>query len=438
MRFIVSFLLLLLLHDGTAQPINTTKLDSLFSLLEGKNKFMGSVALYKDGKLLYTNAVGYADGVNGPKPDKDTRYRIGSITKTFTSVLVLQAVEKGRLLLDDTLSKWYPQVNNAGQITIRQMLTHQSGIANFTNSPAYLKWNTIPQSKEEMVSRIVKEGSSFPPGQKFEYSNSAYFLLGMILEKVNKVSYQKLLEKNIFRPAKLKHTAYGGKIDPSKNECRSFQFDSTWIVSEETDMSVAFSAGAIISTPSDICQFADWLFSGNALSEKSLKEMQTMKGNVGMGLFAIPFYTRKGYGHTGGIDEFRTVYSYFPDGKVSYALFSNGSSFNNNDITIAVLKAAYGLDFSLPDLSVKILPEEELKKYLGVYASEQIPIKITFTSKNGRLVSQGTGQPAFELDPSGTNIFVLERFGISLEFLPEKGQLVLKQSGQVFLFSKEK
>ena len=166
--------------------------------------------------------------------------------------------------------------------------------------------------------------------------------------------------------------------------------------------------------------------------------MQSMKDNVGMGLFAIPFYVRQGYGHTGGIDEFRTVYAYFPDGKVSYALFSNGATFNTNDITISVLKAAYGLDFSLPDLSVKILPDEVLKKYLGVYASEQIPIKITFTSKNGRLVSQGTGQPAFELDPSGANIFVLERFGISLEFLPEKDQLVLKQAGQVYLFSKEK
>ena len=399
---------------------------------------MGSIALYKEGHLLYSNAVGQVDGTNDRKPDRNTDYRIGSITKTFTSVLILQAVEKGKLRLEDTLSKWYPQVKNAGRITIRQMLTHQSGIANFTNSAEYLKWNTFPQSKEEMVRRIVNEGSSFPPGQKFEYSNSAYFLLGLILEQVHNRSYQVLLKRGIIRPAQLKHTTYGGKIDLSKNECRSFRFDSSWVVADETDMSVPFSAGAIISTPSDICHFAEWLFSGQALSEKSLKEMQTMKENVGMGLFAIPFFSRQGYGHTGGIDEFRTVYAYFPDGKVSYALFSNGSTYNNNDITIAVLKAAYGLEFTLPDFSEKKLPQDELNKFLGVYASAQIPIKITFTSKNGRLVSQGSGQPAFELDPSGTNVFTLERFGIHLEFIPEKEQMVLKQAGQIFLFTKEK
>ena len=116
------------LQQGIAQSINSAKLDSLFSLLEEKNKFMGSIALYKEGHLLYSNAVGQVDGTNDRKPDRNTDYRIGSITKTFTSVLILQAVEKGKLRLEDTLSKWYPQVKNAGRITIRQMLTHQSGI----------------------------------------------------------------------------------------------------------------------------------------------------------------------------------------------------------------------------------------------------------------------------------------------------------------------
>ena len=420
-----------------AQEVNVKKLDSLFILLDTHQKFMGSVSLFREGQLVYSNAVGYVDTINGRKATTDTRYRIGSITKTFTSVLVLQSVERGKLRLEDTLSKWFPQIKNASQITIRQMLCHRSGIVNFTNSPDYLQWNTKAQAKDSILARIVQGGSSFEPGKKFEYSNSAYFLLGLILEKVNKTTYAKLLSKRIIRPLNLTQTYYGGPIDITANECRSFVKDSVWRISGETDMSVPFAAGALVSTPSDICLFASALFEGRLLSKGSLKEMETLKENVGLGLFRFPFYGKAGYGHTGGIDGFQTVFTYFPDEKVSYALFSNASDFNNNDISISILKSVYGQDFSLPDFSIQSIDAADLANYLGVYANPRLPIKLTFTNNKGRLTSQATGQMAFELDPSGVHTFRQDKYGIVIEFMPDKKQLTLRQGGQSFLFTKE-
>ena len=433
-----ALIVLILFSSGIqAQFSQKEKLDSLFTRLDRAGKFMGSTAMYVDGNLVYERAVGFKDTVNGQKADLHTKYRIGSITKTFTAVLLMKAVEAGKLSLDDKLSNWYPQVQKADSITIRHLMSHRSGIANFTDARDYLSWNTKPHTPEQILEKIVKGGSRFSPGEKFEYSNSGYYLLGLILEKIYKRPYRELLEKQILRPLRLTETSIGGKIDLNKNECRSFLFTGIWLRSPETDMSVPFAAGNIISTPQDICRFAQQLFSGKLLSEKSLKEMQTFQDNVGLGLFRFPFGERKASGHTGGIDGFSTVYGYFPDGKVSFALFSNGSTYTNNDITIALLSAAYGVEVKVPDFSVKTFTDEALKPYVGVYASKQMPLKLTFTAKNGRLISQATGQKAFELDALGDHVFTKDQYGIRVTFDPAKKLLILKQGGATLVFEKE-
>lgn len=431
------FILLIVPSLLTAQSFQKEKLDSVFARLDQHGKFMGSVAMFKGEELLYQHAIGYKESVGGRKSDIHTKYRIGSITKTFTAALVMKAVEAGKLSLDDKLSKWFPTVPKADSINIRQMLGHRSGIENFTNAVDYLSWNTKPHTKTQVLEKIVKGNSRFSPGSSFEYSNSAYFLLGLILEKVSKQSYEELLQKQIIKPLKLSETSIGGKIDPTKNECRSFVFNGNWILSPETDMSVPFSAGSIISTPTDICRFAQQLFEGKLLSAASLKEMQTFQDNVGLGLFQFQFGTKKSSGHTGGIDGFSTVYGYFPEDKLSFTLFCNGSNYNNNDLSIILLSAAFGKEVKVPDFTAKTLTDADLQSYVGVYGSKQIPLKLTFTSKNGKLVSQATGQIAFELDAMGNHVFTKDQFGIRLTFDPVKKQVVLTQGAATLLFEKE-
>jgi len=123
---------------GFTQSLNKEKLDNYFNTLLLNNKFMGSVAVSKNGELIYTKSIGYADIENNIKASEKTKYRIGSISKSFTAVLILKAIENQQLTINETIDKWFPTITNSNKITIKQLLTHRSGIHNFTNNPDYL------------------------------------------------------------------------------------------------------------------------------------------------------------------------------------------------------------------------------------------------------------------------------------------------------------
>jgi CubicO group peptidase (beta-lactamase class C family) len=288
-----------------------------------------------------------------------------------------------------------------------------------------------------MVDIITLSGSDFKPDSKLEYSNSNFVLLTYILEKIFDKSYSQLLKEYITQPLGLVNTYLGGKINTSKNECKSYSYTGTWKAETETDISIPLGAGGIVSTPGDLIKFSDALFSGKLLKNESLELMKTFNGQYGMGLFQIPFYERISYGHTGGIDGFSSVFSYFSDGDISYALTSNGTNYNNNNISIAILSAIFKKPYEIPDFSTYEVSPEELDKYKGVYASTQIPIKITITRENNTLIAQGTGQPNFPLEATGKDMFKFDQAGIIMEFDTETKTMVLKQGGVQFEFVKE-
>jgi D-alanyl-D-alanine carboxypeptidase len=156
------------------QAIDSAKLDRYFEALESNNKFMGSVAVARDGKVIYTKSIGYRDLENQIKANVNTKYRIGSISKTFTTVLVFKAIEANLLSLKTPLSQYYPDIENAEKITLDLLLSHRTGIHNFTNDADYLTWNQEAKTEAEMLEIIKKGGSDFTPDSKAEYSNS-YF-----------------------------------------------------------------------------------------------------------------------------------------------------------------------------------------------------------------------------------------------------------------------
>lgn len=421
-----------------AQNFDTAKLNNYFKALADNNKFMGSVAVSKNGKIIYTRSIGFADIKNNIKLNDSTKYRIGSITKTFTASLILKAVEENKLSLSQTLEKYLPSVKNAEKITISELLYHRSGIHNFTDNADYLTWNMQPKTEQQMVEIIAKGGSDFEPGSKFQYSNSNYVLLTYILEKVYNKSYTELLNEEIIAPLHLANTYYGGEINIQHNECYSYTFSNKGLKKEdETDMSVPAGAGAIVSNPVDLTKFANALFAYKIVNKKSLEQMQTLKDNFGMGLIAIPFYDKKGLGHTGGIDGFSSVFIYFPADTLAYALCSNATNMNNNDISIAVLSAVYDKPYNIPTFTTIQLTSTDLDKYPGVYTSKEIPLKITITKSGNTLVAQATGQPSFELDATAKDTFKFEKAGIVLVFDRDKKEMILKQRGATFKFTKE-
>jgi D-alanyl-D-alanine carboxypeptidase len=438
MRALFTFLTIGLLSQiGFAQDFDKVKLDTYFDALEANNKFMGSVAVSKDGEIIYTKTIGYSDVDGTIKANENSKYRIGSISKTFTTVLVFKGIEGKKIILDQTIDKYFPSIQNANEITIGHLLSHRSGIANFTNSSEYLNWYTQPKTEKELVAIISKGGSVFKPDSKADYSNSNFVLLTYILEKTFKKPYADLLTEFITKPIGLKNTYLGGKINPKNNECMSYRYSEKWNTEPETDISIPLGAGGIVSTPADIVKFSNALFSGRLVKQESLDKMKTMKDNYGMGLFTFPFDSKVAYGHTGGIDAFTSVFSYFSDGNISYVLLSNGTNYNNNTISIAVLSAIFGKPYSIPEFRTVDVSAEDLDNYVGVYSSAQFPLKITITKDNDSLFAQATGQSAFPLEATEKDTFKFDRAGIVLEFNPTEKTMLLKQGGGQFNFKKE-
>ncbi|OXB00486.1 peptidase, partial [Flavobacterium oncorhynchi] len=180
MTILTTVLLLTLCQIGFAQTNYTAKLDNYFNALEVNDKFMGSVAISQNGEIVYTKSIGFADVEKKIKATKNSKYRIGSISKSFTAVLILKATEEKKLDLTQTIYKWFPTIKNADKISIKQLLSHRSGIHNFTDDNEYLTWNTQPKTEKEMLEIIAKGGSDFEPDSKAEYSNSNFVLLTYI------------------------------------------------------------------------------------------------------------------------------------------------------------------------------------------------------------------------------------------------------------------
>ncbi len=435
-KWILSALLLL---SGLAwsQEFDSVKLNQYFDLLEENDKFMGSVAVSKNGELVYTRSVGYCDMASEAKATSNSRYRIGSISKTFTTVLVFKAVAAGKLTLDQTLDDFFPQVPNAANITIKQMLGNRSGIHNFTDDPLYMTYMTQPKTEDEMVEIIVKAGSDFEPDSKFQYSNSNFVLLTYILEKSMGKPYAELVQENIAEPLGLSDTYVGGKIGAKDNECKSYMYLDSWQEQPETDMSIPVGAGAIVSNPTDIVKFGHALFDGELLNKEYVEQMKNIQDGYGLGLFSFPFRGRTSFGHTGGIDGFSSMFGHFEDGDVTFAMTSNGANMVTNDIAIAVLSTVYNEDFEMPEFNTYEIAPEQLEAYVGVYSAPEFPLDITITVEEGILKGRATGQPAFKLDAIDEHQFEFVPAGINMTFDPVENTMLFKQRGATINFTRE-
>lgn len=435
---LTTLLLGLLYQLSCAQTdFDKVRLDSFFTTLEANDKFMGSVAVSKNGTILYKRAIGFADVEQELKANPDTKYRIGSITKTFTAVLVFKAIEQGKLHLDDSIDRWFPTIQNAAEITVEHLLGHHSGIHNFTDSEEYFHYNTQPKTEAQLVEIISRGGSDFQPGTQAAYSNSNYVLLTLILEKILDLSYSEMLEEYITKPLGLSNTYVFGQINTQNNEAKSYTYTGGWEEEAETHFSVPLGAGAITSTPTDLIRFADALFRGELVQPEHLQKMMTISDGFGMGLFQFPFYQRVCYGHTGGIDGFSSVFFHIPADTVSYALTSNGTNINNNDISVAVLSALYGLSYDIPVYTRYETTAEDLDQYLGRYSSAEIPLKISITKRSGTLMAQATNQPAFPLEATAKHEFQYYQAAAKFTFNPAENSMILHQNGQTIQFVKE-
>ncbi|MDI9311029.1 MAG: serine hydrolase domain-containing protein [Limnohabitans sp.] len=432
-----TFFLIVVLFFSNAQAqekTRFTKIDSLLTFLSTNNKFMGQVCLREGDKVVFQKAYGFANVETNQNANDKTKYKIGSISKTFTAVMIMQLIEDRKLKLETKLAKYYPQIENANKITIHDLLHHRTGIKDYLNNedtPDPSK----PITKEEMINKIAAFKSLFEPNSKYEYSNSNYYLLGRIIEDVTKKDFQTNLQNRIIAKVQLQNTNLSSKADLANNESYSYNIlDNKWTKINEWDMSLAFGAGNITSNADDLTKFFNALFEGKLVKKESLAEMTQLEQTYGKGLITLPFAQRKFFGHTGGIEGFRSVVGYYPPEKFGVSLIVNGDNFNRNDIMIGILSIYYKMPYQFPNIiSVKVKPEV-LNSYTGVYSSSQLPIKIEIRNKNGEMEAQGTGQNSFILNAIDEKTFVFDPASIKLIF--ENNKMTLKQGGAEYRFTK--
>jgi CubicO group peptidase (beta-lactamase class C family) len=443
-----TLLTLSLFTAGYTQTLDKAKLDQFFDRLAEKNKAMGSLTIAKDGKLLYTRAIGYSQ-INGTekKPlNAANRFRIGSITKMFTAAMILQLVEEGKLKLTDTLDKFLPQVTNAKKITIVQILSHRSGIPNVRREQnAQGNVNTTPMTKDEHLALIVKATPDFEPDTKPLYSNSGYFLLGLIIEKLTGKSYEAALQEKIVTKIGLKDTYTAtGNIDVNKNESLTYFIipGGDWKQVPETHPSILFSAGAIVSTPNDLAKFIQALFNGKIVSKESLDQMKTMRDGEGLGMVTFAFAGKTFYGHTGGADNYGAWLAYEPDEKIAVAYTTNAKVYPVKDIVSGVIDIYYNKPFQIPALESIAVSPEVLDRYVGVYSSPDAPVKFTVTRDGTTLFFQPPGGgSAVPLEATAEDKFKIDNgtaAGIVIEFDAAKNQMTIKRNGGERVLTKEK
>lgn len=440
MNIIRKITFLLVIVGGTmtlqAQDFDKAKLDRYFQALNENNKFMGSVSVFHNGNEIYSKAVGFADVDKQVANCVLSKYCVGSISKMFTAVMVFQTIEAGELSLTETLDKYFPSIKNAERITIGHLLSHRSGINNYTADFEFMKWGA--KTRNEMIEIIVAGGNDFEPDATADYSNSNYVLLSYILENIYGKPYVKIFADQITRPLSLNNTYFGkNTVNISDNECNSYLFSDKWQIQTVTEPSVTLGAGCIISTPNDLNKFAYALFNGKLISESSLAAMLNIRDEYGMGIFPVPYFSKLGYGHRGGVDGFNSMLIYMPDDKISYAITSNGLNYNFTEIHMAVLNCIYGQPFDVPNFNMPTVRMAIPTEYSGRYKSSQYPLAVTIISNANALSIQEEGQSAIQLEADSEHVFRFVENDLVTVFNPANSTMILIQGEGVFYFKKE-
>lgn len=399
-------------------------------------KFMGSVLVAQDGKILLDKAYGFANLEWEVPNTPTTKFRLGSITKQFTAASILLLEERGKLKVEDPVKKYMPDAPAAwDKITIFHVLTHTSGIPSLTSFPDFESHEAQAMTPEKLVEWFRDKPLEFEPGTKWNYSNSGYILLGYLIEKISGQTYSDFVQQNIFTPLGMKDSGYDSNSAIIAHRAAGYTPGKSGPVNAGfVHMSIPFSAGALYSTTEDLLRWEQGLFGGKVLSAASLAKMTTpFKQDYAFGLGVSTQNGHKMIAHDGGIQGFNTSLAYFPDDKLVVAVLANLNG-PAGQIAGNLAKVAHGEKVVLPTERKEITVSPEiLKKYVGTY--ELTPrFSLAITLEDGQLISQGTNQEKVPMFAESETMFFLKLVDAQIEFVKnEKGEvtnMVLHQNGR--------
>lgn len=430
--FLIYCLIVFVALDLAGQEM-TAKYDSIVSMVvEDKNGPGFAIQISKDGETIYQNAVGKANLELDIDMTPDHVFRIGSITKQFTTAAILKLQEEGKLSIQDELTKYiedYPTHGN--KITIENLMNHTSGIKSYTSMPEFrTKWMTMHMDPEELIAVFKDEPMDFKTGEKEQYNNSAYILLGYIIEKVSGKTYEDYIETEFFEPLGMKHSSYEVASDIIPN--RAYGYDEKeegdYINAPYLSMTLPYAAGSLLSTTDDLRIWHTAFMNDEVISAASRKAAHTSAKlnngeetgyGFGWGLGDLKGSPR--IGHSGGINGFLSDSQYFPEEKILVTVLSNCNCNSAQQMIMPLASMAIGKPIVEPketklDLAVA-------KKYVGKY--QLTPTLILDVLLDGdRVKVRPTGQESVYLKPIGEHKFFIREISSELVFHEDVDGLV--------------
>lgn len=417
---------------------NVQRMEEIIQSYVKSNQFMGSVLVARGDEIVLDKGYGYANLEWMVPGTPDTKYRLGSVTKQFTAAATLLLQEKGKLKLSDPVKTWYPDAPPAwDEITLYHLLTHTSGIPNFTGFPDYSAQNTLSTTPDKTIGRFRDKPLDFQPGEKMSYSNSGYVLLGHIIEKAGGMPYERFLQDNIFTPLGMKDSGYDSFTSIIPKRASGYRMSPEGPVNAPyADMTIPYAAGSLYSTTHDLLTWEKALFGGKLLKPESLKVMLTPPAKSSYAL-GVEVDARKGerrVSHSGSIEGFNTVLTHFPEEKLTIVVLGNVNGGAPSSIAENLSSIAHGETVVLKSERPAVpVVASVLQTYAGVY--EVAPgFTLTVTVEGGQLVIQGSGQPKLRLTAISQTRFYASVVDADIEFFKEAsgkvGHLVLYQGNR--------
>ena len=403
----------------SAQEI-TRKVDEYMKAAMRVNRFNGAVLLARDGQPIVSRGYGMANVELDVPNTPQIVFRLGSVTKQFTGLAIVLLQERGKLNVNDPACKYLSDCPQSWQpITIKHLLTHTSGIPNYTEFPEFMKTAAAETSAADLANRFRDKPLQFTLGEKYAYSNSGYFLLGMIIERASGKSYADFLQENIFTPLGMKQSGYDSPVRIIKNRAAGYARTNDGLVNAAPiSMSAAYSAGALYSTVEDLLLWDQALYTEKLVSRKSLDEAFTpFKSGYGYGWSIGKRFDRQVIGHGGGIFGFSTYISRYPADRVTVIVLSNVEGAPSGEIANSLAAIVFGAPYEIPAERKEIqVAAKTLEKYVGQYQlTPQLALSITL--EDGKLLGQISTQPKLELAAESETVFFFKTVNAQVTFV---------------------
>jgi CubicO group peptidase (beta-lactamase class C family) len=425
-----SFLLLAGL-SASGQDSTAHKMDQLITAYQQLDKFNGSALIADRHGIILSKGYGYRDFEHKLPNDTATIFAIASVTKTFTSVMVLELARQHKLALADKLAKWYPQFPNGDRITIRELLSHTSGIYDYTRSQDH----GDVSNETKMMAFLAKQPLDFTPGSEFRYSNSGYSILGFIIARVTGMTYEQAIRKYLFKPSGMIRSSFDSKLQDT-NQAKGYELDDTTrTVVAPADSATVFAAGAIRSTVADLYRWHLALqahrFAGKDLLEQAYTRVH---GKYGYGWDIDSIGGKKVIYHSGNIGGFCSILMRIPEDDVCIVLLNNQGGTELEGIARELLDIAYKRPYRLPAKKTAItLPDSILERYAGTYDVPEIHAVVEISAKTGVLVVHLINGPTFGFSAESANRFFFNDGEVELEFRKNqagKMEVIIDQNNQ--------